>query len=152
MLTELGRNPTKRRGRPPVMSETRDQQARAFRWPRNQLDAHRAVMLNVDRDFARELLQLVDEKKTTMTVVQQVARFPREDQRAAFALLNRLGARAAKRWVECQINPPTREQMAGRLVAWARREFPTATVDDLTAAFRHVARAGELLKLAGEAE
>ena len=71
---------------------------------------------------------------TTRAVVKAVASFAPSQQREAFTLMNSIGARAAKRWIQCQRNPPTCERMADRIVQGAAREFPAVPLGDLAQA------------------
>jgi hypothetical protein len=59
-----------------------------------------------------------------LTVLAYAARFPHDEQPEMFELFRKIGARAAKRYVECVMRPPTSETIAVRLLAWLDREFP----------------------------
>src|SRR5262249_26300000 len=100
-----GRIPTKKRGRPKQELSKRREMAKAL-GSRNAADMASAVLAGLDPELREELLPLAGGKKTTSTILGYVARFPLEKQRAMFNKLNRLGARAAKRYVECLTRPP----------------------------------------------
>jgi hypothetical protein len=133
MEKNIHRNPMKKRGRPKEPITKRD-------FTRGLGSRNKQDMLwdiegrIIDEDFRRELLAMCDNKQTTLTVVACVARFKPEDQRRAFEVLNKLGARGAKRFVESLRDPPSRDVIAGRLVRWLKREFPLATDEDLALA------------------
>jgi hypothetical protein len=133
---EGGRAGSKRkRGRPKADPPSfRQHQLSNGGQPRNQVDIFQAILERMDDDLRRELLTLVDQKKSSLTVVQYVARFPREQQREAFDHLNRLGARGAKRYVECLRRRPSVAEMAMRIRRWARREFPHLSDHELALA------------------
>jgi hypothetical protein len=95
----------------------------------------------LDPTLAAELAELLERGETTLTVLAYLARFPRDRQRAAFDGLQALGARGAKRLVECVTRPPTVPVMAERIIRWVRREFPPVDPREVAAACRLAASA-----------
>jgi hypothetical protein len=90
----------------------------------------------LDPTLAAELAKLLERGETTLTVLAYVARFPKAQQREAFEHLQGLGARGAKRFVECVTRPPTVPTMAERIARWARREFPPVNASEIAEACR----------------
>jgi hypothetical protein len=129
------RNPTKTVGRPPSATSRRALAVPHGDVPRNQIDLTRAAS-RLDPTLAAELGELLERGETTLTVLAYLARFPRHRQRAAFVDLQALGARGAKRLVECVSRPPTVPVMAERIVRWVRREFPPVDPSEVAAACR----------------
>jgi hypothetical protein len=110
--------------------------------PRNQIDMTRAAR-RLDSALAAELGELLAGGETTLTVLAYVARFPKDQQREAFEHLQPLGARGAKRFVECVTHPPTVPTMAERIARWVRREFPPVDPSEVAEACRLAARSLE---------
>jgi hypothetical protein len=134
--TDNGRNPTKKRGRPKKRIRIRDYMT-GMLGSRNQADMI-AGCARLDPRVQEELLPLAgknyDRKaETTATVLAYLARFPPEQQREMFPILNRLGSRGAKRYVECLTHPPTAEQIGERVARWMVREFPSLSFDEAIA-------------------
>jgi hypothetical protein len=116
------RNPTVKRGRPRKENSVRRILV-GFCRSRNQVDMLSALD-GLAPGLAEELLPLADQRKTTVGVLAYVARFPWAQQRRMFEVLNALGTRGAKRYVECLYHPPGFLDVARRLGQWLRREFP----------------------------
>jgi hypothetical protein len=133
--SNIVRNPTKKRGRP--KKETSAHKAMAgLCGARNGADMLSAVLHGMPKDLQAELLPLADRKEVSVTVLAYVARFPPDQQREMFEVLRPLGARGAKRYVECLTRPPSAMQMGHRIARWAVREFPSLTFDDIAAGLR----------------
>jgi len=92
-------------------------------------------------ELKAEVLPLAANKRGMLTILAYVARFAEGTQREAYEVLGPLGARGAKRFVECNIKPPTVEDMVRRISGWLTREFPPRVVDmeDLASACKLVA-------------
>jgi hypothetical protein len=129
------RNPTKKRGRPLSATSRRALAVPHGQTPRNRIDMARAAR-RLDPTRAAELTELLERGETTLTVLAYVARFPKDQQWEAFEHLQGLGARGAKRFVECVTRPPTVPAMAERIVRWARREFPPVDPSEVAEACR----------------
>lgn len=139
-----GRNPTKKRGCPPKELSTRKHMTDML-GTRNKADMTMAVVHGLAEDLKDELSAMADRKETSLTVLAYVARFPHEQQREMFETLNRLGARGAKRYVECLTRPPTIEQMGERIARWLAKEFPSLSFEKMVAGCQ---KAADLLKAA----
>lgn len=116
---ELIRTPKKRRGRPSSIERTRLLAVVG----RNMADMTMAATY-LDPGLKAELSPQVKEGQLSMTLLAYIGRFPREQQREMLERLRPLGARAAKRYVECQTRPPDEAVIATRLLSWLGREFP----------------------------
>jgi hypothetical protein len=103
----------------------------------------RAISNGIDDPLKAELLKLATEGKTTVTVLAYVARFPSDQQREMFEVLNELGSRGAKRYVECLTCPPSESDMAMRIIRWVGREFPSIASQQTAEALRLAALALE---------
>ena len=137
-----GRNPTKKRGRPKKAIRVREYMTGVC-GSRNKADMISAIDHGLSEELQAELMPLANAGKLSTTILAYVGRFPPERQREMFTLFNRLGARGAKRYVECLTRPPTDAQAAERMVGWATREFPALTFEQLADALRlasHVVR------------
>ena len=121
------RNPTEKRGRGRP-KRAAPSFAKEFGMSKDQAITAKLMLMNMDSELARELYDLGRQGKTTMTVMQATARFPREQQREIFPKLNKMGARRAKRFMEQVNRPPTDEQVAASVWAFLNREFPMAGV------------------------
>jgi hypothetical protein len=142
------RNPKKKRGRP-KLATTFYKTFVSILHKRNQVDMIESFRRGCrDEELSRELLALADAKKTTATVLAYVARFPADQQRTAFEMLNKLGSRAAKRYVECHTSPPSPQQMEERLYALVLREFPLGPVNPQRLAMACVGVADRLYRIA----
>ena len=122
-----------KRGRP------RDEERRdaiAICGNRNSADMWLSVSRGLNPKLEKKLMAMVAEGKTTMTVLAYLAKFPHDQQEERFKVLNLLGARGAKRYVECLTKPPSVTDMARRIHLWVFREFPCVPPEDVTAALR----------------
>jgi hypothetical protein len=117
-----GRNPTKKRGRP-KKTVNRHGLGKMVGGTRHTADMINAVNHRLAPEL-QHLVELADEGKTTLGVLAYVARFPPDQQGRMFDVLNPLGTRGAKRYVECLTKPPTDRDVAHRLLGWLAREFP----------------------------
>lgn len=136
MTSSTVRIPNKKRGRP---SGPTAYKIMLDRYGRNQADMLSAVSDRLAPDLRDELFELVDRNKTSLTTLAYVARFPHTHQRQAFDKLNGMGARAAKRYVECVAKPPEVQEIARRIVRFVAREFPPVDTADIVAALRDAA-------------
>ncbi|HUY32864.1 MAG TPA: hypothetical protein VMV69_08790 [Pirellulales bacterium] len=139
--TNSVRNPNKKRGRPRGTNGARKfWQDSSRRAGRNYADMLSAIVHGIaDKDLKSELLRLADTGDTTLTTLAYVARFPHDRQRDAFNMLNGMGARAAKRWVECVENPPGVQKIANVVAMFLAREFPPVEHATLAEALRLLA-------------
>ena len=133
--SNICRTPTKKRGRPKKEATIRERMMVCCP-TRNNADMVIAVADHLDKDLWAEVAPLADRKEVSMTVLAYVARFPQNQQREMFKVLRKLGARGAKRYVECLTRPPSAMQMGHRIARWAVREFPSLTFDDIAAGLR----------------
>ena len=127
------RNPTKKRGRPPHPLGGLRKYLTGVVGSRNRADM---VMMckGLAPDLHDELMSKASwgRKKgteTTVGVVAYLARLPHAEQREAFEMFKQMGARFAKRYVECLNRPPSVNQMVKRIVRWLTTEFPPGPVD-----------------------
>jgi hypothetical protein len=133
-----GRNPTKKRGRPKKEFSVRKYMTRQM-GSRNQGDMIASTCRGLAEDLREELLPQADQGgKINLTMLAYLARFPHEEQREMLELFKALGARGAKRYVECLTRPPSPEEMAKRILRWVTREFPSVPPEDLTRALELV--------------
>lgn len=126
----------RRKGRPPGV---RHSLVHDLGSTRNNADSHTAVGMYMEPSLRDELLHAAGHGKTTMTVLAAVARYPHARQREAYEKLNAMGARAAKRWVENTLCPPSSGAVALSILAFLKREFPAVDLETLQAATLDVA-------------
>jgi hypothetical protein len=103
---------------------------------RNRADMMAAMLRGLSDDLWPEAERALGAGKGSLTILGYVARFPPDEQRRMYELFQELGARGAKRYVECLANPPSPAAMAQRVKRWIAREFPTSEGSELAAALR----------------
>jgi hypothetical protein len=117
------RNPSKKPGRP-KLKFTANKHIEATCGSRNVADMAMAVVRRLDKDLYETVRPLLAARATTLTVLAYVARYPHDQQAEVFLMLNRLGSRGAKRFVECSTRPPSATTIAEKIVTFVNREFP----------------------------
>lgn len=122
------RIPTKKRGRP---KRDKPDPLRQMGMSKDQAIATKLIYTNMDADLGAELYELLKQGKTTMTVMQATARFPREQQRETFEKLQKMGARASKRLIEQHNKPASSAQIAASVWNFIRREFPASSAEQI---------------------
>ena len=110
---------------------------------RNNADMIVAAVKGIADPWRTELMEMVDRHETSMTVVACVAKFPPDQQREAFALFQKRGARWAKRYCDGMSNPPTPLAIKLRLLKWCAQEFPTVPGETMVEALRWAAESIE---------
>lgn len=112
----------RKRGRPP--NELRAIMRKAGE-SRNLADMTTAYLRGIAPDLRKELVGKcrAGECRFSPTLLAVVARFPHDQQREALQKLDAMGVRAAKRYVENKLRPPTPSSIALAVAAFLEREF-----------------------------
>ena len=88
------------------------------------------MTFNMQPEMFDEMMGLLAHKKVSLTILNCVARFPKESQRQMLESFTRMGARKSKRWLECYNKPPTVEAIATSILKFVVREFPCIGASD----------------------
>jgi len=120
------RIPNKKRGRPRTL--TGYKRLKAICGARNGADMIGSCM-RLHPEHSAAWLQCADKREISMTALAYLARFSHERQVELFDTFRTLGARGAKRYVECLTRPPTPEQIAERILNWIGHEFPSVACE-----------------------